>query len=227
MPRKSSVLKPAADPSSGGQPVAVTELPEWVDRLIRQIKPDDPIRAKFFERGVGALFDFAKLGDQYLSDAVSAPTGYLVLLNVLKTPDVLEALQAADPLAPALVQGIEAKKRLLDEHGGVLTSEQVAKRIGLTHQAVEKRRSKGKLIAVSKGRRGYLYPAWQFTGGSVLPGLERVLDALSAHDEWTRIIFFVNGNVRLSGRTPLEALKGGDFDSVIAAAEAYGEHGAA
>jgi len=41
---------------------------------------------------------------------------------------------------------------------------------------------KGQLLVVSLGRRGYLYPAWQFQAGQVLPGLERVLASLKDYD---------------------------------------------
>ena len=75
--------------------------------------------------------------------------------------------------------------------------------------------------------RGYAYPAFQFEEGKTLAGLKEVLDALRDHDPWMQSIFFANSNDRLSGKTPLEALRQGDRESVIRAAESYGEQGAA
>jgi hypothetical protein len=40
-------------------------------------------------------------------------------------------------------------------------------------------------------------------------------------------IFFANGNDRLNNRTPLDALRQGETEAVVRAAEAYGEQGAA
>ena len=54
-----------------------------------------------------------------------------------------------------------------------------------------------------------------------------MLDALRDHDPWMQSIFFPKSNDTLSGKTPLEALRQGDRESVIRAAESYGEQGAA
>ena len=77
------------------------------------------------------------------------------------------------------------------------------------------------------GRHGYRYPVWQLTESGVLPGLDKVLVVLASHDEWMQTAFFVSANPRLGGRTPIEMLKAGELESVLDAAEAYGEHGAA
>jgi hypothetical protein len=141
--------------------------------------------------------------------------------------ELIEDLKQAEPLAPAFLRGIEAKRRLLEENGGVLTSEQVAEKIGISRQAVERRRQTGKLVAVSTGRHGNLYPVWQFERSGVLDGLPAVLAQLSGHDEWSQVVFFVGRNPRLNDRTPIEMLKAGKLKEVLDAAAMYGEHGSA
>jgi hypothetical protein len=54
-----------------------------------------------------------------------------------------------------------------------------------------------------------------------------VLEALKDHDEWRKLSFFVNCNVRLGGKPPLNALRAGQYDEVLKAARSLGEHGAA
>jgi hypothetical protein len=111
--------------------------------------------------------------------------------------------------------------------GGTYSAEQVGESLGITRQAVEKRRRAKKLIALFLGRHGYRYPVWQLTESKVLPGLEKVLAVLAPHDEWMQVAFFVSENPRLEKRTPIEMLKAGELGQVLDAAEVYGEHGAA
>jgi hypothetical protein len=147
-------------------------------------------------------------------------------LRALSSTELLDDLKAAEPLAPAFIRGIEASRRLIDEHGGALTAVQVAETLGISRQMVDKRRRAGKLLAVSTGRHGYRYPVWQFDESGVLPGFEDVIEVLAPHDEWMQVAFFVNRNERLGDRTPIESLKAGKLDAVLNAAVVYGEHGA-
>jgi hypothetical protein len=95
---------------------------------------------------------------------------------------------------------------------------------------VDKRRKQGQLIGLTQGKRGYAYPAWQFEGGRTLGHLEKVLEALEGHDPWTQLAFFVNGNERLDGKSPLELLRTAgtrELENILGSAASYGEHGAA
>ena len=153
--------------------------------------------------------------------------GFEAMVEVFARPEALKALAPNDPLAAARFKGVQVKHELLYGDGQPLTSEEVAQLLHITRQAVDKRRSKGQVLGVSLGRRGYLYPAWQFQQGQVLPGLERVLAALKDYDPWTQLMFMKTGDVRLDGATPLERLQAGDIDAVVWAAECYGTHPAA
>jgi hypothetical protein len=62
----------------------------------------------------------------------------------------------------ARLRGIEAKRRIVVEDGGLLGAEKVGEILTISRQAVEKRRKAGKLMGVSLGR-GYGYPAWQLS----------------------------------------------------------------
>ena len=96
----------------------------------------------------------------------------------------------------------------------------------MSRQSVDKRRKQGKLLAVTTGKRGYLYPVWQFGDGGVLPGFEDILSALSDLDPWMKMIFMLGGNSFLDNRTPLELLREGHVEKILKAARAIGEQGA-
>jgi hypothetical protein len=148
-------------------------------------------------------------------------------LNALQAPEAIAAMLQDDPLAEARLRGLDIRERLLQAEGGVFTSEQVARHLGISRQAVDKRRRAGRLLAFSTGRRGYVYPAWQLAHGGVLPGIESVLADLAIRDPWMQAAFFVSGDPRLEDTTPLEALRKGQIEAVCRAARGYEEHCAA
>ncbi len=106
-------------------------------------------------RAINAVLKFAALSEAAAVQASEAPTDQAVLLRTLSSGEFLADLKNVEPLAPAFIPGIEAKRRLIEDNGGALTAEQVAESFGITRQAVEKRRRAGKLLALTTGRHGY------------------------------------------------------------------------
>jgi hypothetical protein len=134
-------------------------------------------------RAINAVMTLATLSEDSVVEAAAAPTDLAALVRALRSDELLEDLSRAEPLAPAFIRGIEARRRLIEEHGGTLTAEQVAQMIGISRQGVEKRRQAGRLVALATGRHGHRYPVWQFSDSGTLPGLEEVLGVLASHDE--------------------------------------------
>ncbi len=145
------------------------------------------------------------------------------LFDVLQRPEVLADLRRRDPLAPARLRGLRAKKQLLEAEGGVVSGRELAQAIGITRQAVDKRRLGGKLIGIDLGKRGYAYPVWQVG----LDGLDVVLAELDEYEPWTQALFMLSANNWLEGETPLAMLRHGERDEVLTAARLYGEQTAA
>jgi hypothetical protein len=162
-----------------------------------------------------------------IASNLSAPSSFEKVVEVLTSKEALSHLAPSDPLAAARLKGVKVKRDLLYQQGQPLRSEEVASVLNLTRQAVDKRRRNGQLLGISLGRRGYLYPIWQFKDGKVLPGLEKVLAQLKEYDPWTQLMFFQTGDLRLEGATPLERLKAGEIEEVIRAASCYGKQYAA
>ena len=126
----------------------------------------------------------------------------------------------------AKFRGLKRKQQMLEATGGALTSEKAAEILGISRQAVDKRRAANQLLALTQGRRGYSYPSFQFEDGKTITGLEEVLGELKELDPWMQMVFFTSSNERLGDKTPLEELEEGLVSEVKAAAAGYGEQGA-
>ena len=161
-----------------------------------------------------------------IEQATGAPTDFLVALEALSSAPGTSQLIADDPLLAAKIRGLKRKKQMLEASGGALSSEQVAKVLGISRQAVDKRRSSNQLLALTQGRRGYSYPSFQFEDGRTIRGLEEVLAHLKSLDPWMQMVFFTSPNERLGRKTPIESLQKGLVEEVTRAASGYGEQGA-
>lgn len=181
------------------------------------------VREIFLARGLKALGALNLLDESTLVEATKASSDYSVLVSALTTEEALAPIRSLDPLAGARLRGFDAKRRLLEEEGGCVSSSDAAEIIKVTRQAVDKRRSEGKLLALELGKKGYHYPVWQFE----LRGLERVLAVLPGLDSWQKLSFFLNPNDLLDDKSPLEALRDETMplEAVERAAQSYGEHG--
>lgn len=133
---------------------------------------------------------------------------------------------ASDPLARAKTRGLVSQREMLGVEGPPMGVREVAGHLGISRQAVDKRRQRSKLLAVSFGTRSLQYPCWQFMETGVLSGLEETLLALAPSPPWACLRFFVSGNHRLGGKRPLDLLRAGRVEKVLDAAKAFGEHGA-
>jgi hypothetical protein len=162
-----------------------------------------------------------------LKSALSSPTdvgGVASLLSDLAPLGV--DLSAVDPFLEAMARGATIKRELLTNGGGGLTSSQVSSALGITRQAVDKRRIRRALLAVPNGSGEYVYPACQFTSDGVITGLEEVLRAFQIRSPWTQLSMLLASAPALGGKTILEALKSGAIERAIAVAASFGEQAA-
>ncbi|MBP2293239.1 hypothetical protein [Azospirillum rugosum] len=139
-----------------------------------------------------------------------------VASELAATPAVAEL----DPTAALLAAGAKAKQDLLERAGGALGVNAVATLLGITRQAVDKRRRAHRLIAIPQGQ-DYAYPAAQFVEGGLVPGLDRALAGMPIQDPWMRLEWLLTGDDELDGASPLEALKAGRTDDVVANAAGH------
>jgi len=208
------------------EPQLPTEWPEWIDRLRHRVLEGTPAEREWAERAGNFILQLMELSEDVLVDASSAPDNWHVLLRTMGSPEMLRQMQAADPLADAFLRGIEARTRLIQENGGVFSTDKVARYLDITPQAVTKRRHSRQLLGLTFRKRGCMYPAWQFVERGTVLGLHEVLTLLAKHDEWMQNAFFITPNTRLEGHRPVEYLRDGKTSEVLKAAQEFAEHGA-
>lgn len=119
----------------------------------------------------------------------------------------------------ARAEASDEKQKLLEAEGGCVTVSEAAKLLDISRQAIDKRRANGNLLAVTHHKRGYLYPKWQFG----LEGIEQVLERLSDEGSWTKMIFMLSPTAQFSGSSPLDYLRQGRVEEVLAHAETWGD----
>lgn len=133
-----------------------------------------------------------------------------------------------DARARAILRGKEIAAKLLAEAGGGYDLAQVSLVLdGISRQMIDRKVKAGRLLAVPgpSGRR--IYPTIQFgPDGALLPGLAEVRAALPTQDPWAVLGFLVGPDPRLGDRRPVDLMRAGQVDAVIAAARRMGEQGA-
>ena len=112
------------------------------------------------------------------------------------------------------------RKKLLENS---LTATEVAKLLNSTRQTPHDRRKSGNLLGILDNGI-WKFPAWQFDAGApngIINGLPEVLHALKLSD-FSKFNWLVKTNSVLGGLTPIDALKRGMKQQVIAEANGVG-----
>lgn len=104
------------------------------------------------------------------------------------------------------LEGQRRFRRLIESHGGVLSTDEVASLLNITPSAVKELHNKNKLISFLREGTHY-FPAWQFKGSAILPQLQEVMDALGKdRTDYAKIRFFLTHDKSLNGMNRIEAL---------------------
>lgn len=148
-----------------------------------------------------------------LASALAAPSDFGALARAVGDPRVAEPSRAIDPLAGAIGRSIGHREEIAALAGEMLSSAQVSTHLGISRQAIDKRRKTGKLLAVRVGS-DWLYPAFQFERGEVMPGFPAVLQAYAGVDPWVVIDAVLAPDDALGGRCLMDAIRAGDEAAV-------------
>ena len=119
-----------------------------------------------------------------------------------------------------------AKKELehrseLEKKGELVNSGVLADRMGVTRQAINKAVAEMRMFSLDGESGKKLYPAF-FADASIdrrkLQAVSKALGQLAGSSKWQ---FFTNPRLSLGKKTPVEALRKGRYDEVLAAATAF------
>jgi hypothetical protein len=186
----------------------------------------DAAHTALIERCVRAVAALAgQLEESAVARALAQPTDPAAVVALLGSALPGFPTEPPDPLVAARVRGLKMRDEVLRAEGGTWSVDEVARHLGVTRQAVEKRRAAGKLFALPIGQHRYAYPLWQFTDEGVLPRLDEALAAFVVPGVWTRAAFVLGANALLGGERPLDALRRGDLETFRRAAAAFGQQG--
>lgn len=114
---------------------------------------------------------------------------------------------------------------ILEQAGESLSLRAAAEQIGTSHQNLHKRIGTGSALGVMRGKE-IVVPAIQFVGHEgawqIVPHLRRVTAVFrnACAGAWSTLQFLVEHDPGI-GAVPMEALKAGEVDAVVAAARAY------
>jgi excisionase family DNA binding protein len=145
--------------------------------------------------------------------------------------DAIEAAAAMDAFRPKAVRHLPVRLRQLvvapldPDAGHFLSVSEAAERLEVTRVTIYAWIEAERLLAWRATRRGILIPAEQIVGPrEVVPGMDRVLGTISdpeaAWDFLTQESPYLDPDAM---QRPINRLKGGDVDAVIAAARSFSE----
>lgn len=134
-------------------------------------------------------------------------------VEAVTEPD--EKLHAA--LAAARERGRRRVAEILAEDE-MLSAEAFAGMLGVSRVTVNTKRQNGQVLGLDGAKRGFRFPSWQLDrDGRPYAAFPKLQDILGG--PWAVYRFLVTPQGALDGRTGLDALKRGQTDDVIAAAE--------
>jgi hypothetical protein len=216
-PKRRSLLKPEDDLRRAERDAARTAI-SFVDDLVARYEPREA------EEFLRALHE--QVVDLWSQLEAAHPSDSLGDLESVPGADdmaapKMTAAERAERVRRLLTRRFERRRNLIAES---LTAPQVAGMLGVSRQASHDRRRAGRLLAVPVGKL-WLFPAWQFdpdAPDSVLPGLATVLRALNNLSPLEQWAWLRTPKPAFDGRAPVELMRGGDVDRVVALARGAG-----
>lgn len=135
-----------------------------------------------------------------------------------------QAAEVRDPLAAARDRAEIARRRPINNAGGLLSLDEAAERLRLPPQAVRDSQLRGTILAVPMGQDTWRYPARQFAEKGLIPEVDAFLLAFEPDvDAWTRLSVLMAPSDRFGGRTALDLLQEGRAAKALRVAATFGE----
>ena len=194
-------------------------------------RPRSDLKEVLFTRSAYALLALVReMPESVVRAALAAPTALGSMARLVAEGAVLApGAEAGEPLAASYARSAERRRRVIERAGGEIGATEVGTLLGISRQAVDKRRGEGKLLAIRSPSGDYRYPSAQFTAaGGVVPHLTEWLAACGWRDEWMQLQLLSSRPGTLGRRTVCEALASGNnalVDEALRLAQTAGEQG--
>jgi len=190
-------------------------------------EPDAPALTALIGRLARAISRATTVaGADLIHKALEQPTDVGSIVELLRaTVPLLSAEQEIDPQLSGALASLEGEEELVRRAGGLKDSDWVAKYLSINPRSVAAKARRGELLAVTRGDRN-LYPAFQFSGGTVRAGIRDILAVLPFRNGWSRLSFLLSPDPGLDDRLPIEAFAT-DPEATLALAAAADTQGAA
>ena len=163
-----------------------------------------------------------RAGAEELMAAVEAETPVGTIARLVAAAPSGHATEA-DEWAEELLRGAEAKQALLADAGGTYSTGEAARLLGITPQAVQQRRARGRLLAVPLGNGEWGFPVCQFAAGGVPAALPGILSAFGTRDPWVQLSILLSREPSLADERLIDLVAAGErLDEVERIAASYG-----
>lgn len=104
--------------------------------------------------------------------------------------------------------------------GGAWSDAEFREKFGLTSAVLHRRRKEHRIVYWRNAKNDFFYPRWQFTEtGALLAGIQEVLQLFQSQDEWRIMRYFLGPRKQLGEQRPLELLRAGEIEKVLAHAQ--------
>lgn len=179
----------------------------------------------FLERAQNALARIVDgMTEEALMSALSAGSDVGSLARAISSPALKDPALEIDPLAPARARVLEHRKEVAQEAGEMLTAGQASDLLGISRQALDKRRKAASVLGVRVGSDWY-YPSLQFEDATPLPRLKEALKAHHGVDGWVILDSLIAADPTYDNRSIIDLLRQKDNTAIdhvlLALAEQY------
>lgn len=169
-----------------------------------------------------------RMSDEEVLRAVEAQSPAETVAEILVATPETRAASEGD-WAELLLRGAEAKSRIAELAGGLMSSTEAAAVLRISVPGVKQRVDRRRLLAVPLPGGQWGFPALQFAqGGHVRAGVPEVAKAAARLDPWALLAILVDDAPGAAGGVLLERLDdAAALRDVLGRLDSYGEHVAA
>lgn len=151
-----------------------------------------------------------------LFEAAAAPRDLDALILAVSAGAIELPATQKDPMTGAMILAFDHRRQLLEQASPLLTAAEVQKILGVSRQAIDKRRERGSILGIRIGHN-WAYPQLQFDlegGGQVYPCLSKVLAIHKGDSAWVVLDSLLAADPAFGGMTLLQVVREGRVDLI-------------